>query len=215
MGWIIVAAFAVTFVVAILGITGKLRIERAFLNWLFYSMIAEIVSAGFFIFYEFHNPVPPLPLLDETVLLEYICAAHTSSGQTEYEHGGTATIKLYRTPHGIRFQIKGRRDWKHQGSQRWEFDPPFCWNSDWGCVSDENEIRFTYSVTTGDGTINGYAHGQLKVDSKGRPQFIEGSFWQLSPTMPLKGGMTFRRMKDSADRKWNKKGSSEYVSQAR
>ncbi len=52
IGWIIVAAFAVTFAITILSLIGKVQIEDAYKKKLFNALILEIVSAGFFLFYE-------------------------------------------------------------------------------------------------------------------------------------------------------------------
>lgn len=59
MGWVIVVAFAITFVVAILGICGKFKMEPVYRRRLFTALILEIVASGFFLFRHGLGQVAP------------------------------------------------------------------------------------------------------------------------------------------------------------
>ena len=56
IGWIVVVGFAATLAVTLLGLIGKVTIERRFMMPLFSAMILEIISAGFFLFYQGSEP---------------------------------------------------------------------------------------------------------------------------------------------------------------
>jgi hypothetical protein len=202
IGWVIVAAFAITFVVAILGLVGVVRIQPRFMKALFYKMILEVAAGGFFLFYTEQQPVPNAP--DLSGEWEYKCTQHGVGD----EHGGVATICRDGRPYAPGFCMAGRRDWVHtwdkQGDEARTIDPPFSWNSSWGAITEKDVIRFTYTITTQDGTINGYALGNIKY-SNGRASEFTGSYYQLPPFKPQYGGLDFRRMKDSSDRKWKPK----------
>ena len=66
IGWIVVAGFGITLIATLLGIMGLLKIEKTYLGKLFILMVVEVISAGFFLFYQEFDPPqlvfdPPIP----------------------------------------------------------------------------------------------------------------------------------------------------------
>jgi hypothetical protein len=79
--------------------------------------------------------------------------------------------------------------------------PAAFWQTDWGAITASRSLKFTYSITTKDGNIKGYASGDIQ-SSDGRPQVLIGEFWQLPPFKPLHGTMEFRRRINESDIEW-------------
>jgi hypothetical protein len=61
VGWVIVGAFAITFVVTIAALIGVVGIQPQYLSRLFTKLILEIIAAGLFLFYNMlgHSGLPP------------------------------------------------------------------------------------------------------------------------------------------------------------
>jgi len=201
-GWIVVVAFAITFIVTILALlhrVTKVTIDPKYLKWLFTKMILEIIAGGFFLFYTGVAPISDVPDISGT--WEYKCTQHGGGN----EWGGVAMIRQERTPYGLSFRISGQRDWSHYWNEKKDttekINPPFSWNTNWGWITGKDQIKFTYEITTVGGTIQGYAVGAVAFEN-GRPSSFSGSFYQLPPYQSLFGGMDFRKTKDFSDRKW-------------
>lgn len=131
---------------------------------------------------------------------EYICK---QSG-TQYSHGGISKIEQKTTPYGPQWNLQGTRKWvakKETNFKPTVVDPPFNWQTTWGAITDENLLRFTYTITTPDGTIEGYAWGVIKGE-KSKPHTIEGNFYQLPPFQPMFGTFELRRMSNDSDLRW-------------
>lgn len=215
IGSVIVVAFASTFTVVLLALVGKLNMDKEFLRLLVYKLVLEIVAGGIFLFYagiKLDSP-PPLPDFgDES--WEYRCTKYTAEPNPnddkahidpKYEHGGTATIRAFRTPYGIRVNISGHRDWVREDRNDKEvirrITPPFTWSESWGAITERNELKFTYNITLDNGVITGFANGVIKYENNA-PVAIDGRFYQMPPFKALHGGMIFRRMKSTEDRAW-------------
>lgn len=56
VGWIIVAGFAATLAITLLGLTGRISIPKLYLDRLFMALILELIGAGFFLFYSEFSP---------------------------------------------------------------------------------------------------------------------------------------------------------------
>lgn len=66
IGWVVVVAFAVTFSVTIVALTtNKLTIAPSYLKGLFVSLIIEVISASFFLFYKGIGEESSSRMLDE------------------------------------------------------------------------------------------------------------------------------------------------------
>jgi len=131
---------------------------------------------------------------------EYICQ---ESG-TQYSHGGISKIEQKMTPYGMQWYLYGTRKWVSKKETNFKpqlLNPPFNWQTSWGAITGENLLRFTYIITTPDGTIEGYAWGTIK-GGKSNPHTIEGNFYQLPPFRPMFGTVILRRMSSAEDLKW-------------
>lgn len=56
IGWIVILGFAATLTITLLGLIGKVTIRDGYMKALFSAMILEIISAGFFLFYQGSEP---------------------------------------------------------------------------------------------------------------------------------------------------------------
>ncbi len=125
---------------------------------------------------------------------------------TNYQHGGTCEISEKATPYGIEWRLSGHRRWfgASDGSGRanvTNLPTPYYWETQWGAITASRSVKFTYSITTADGTIEGYCYGDIQSVEK-RPQVIIGKFFQLPPFKPLHGVLEFRRMSTDDDMNW-------------
>src|SRR4051812_37128435 len=89
IAWIIIVAFAVTFLVTILAVCNVLTIPANFLRLLFYKLILEIVAGGFYIFYTGYSSFPTADITGEW---KYRCTQQDANPQNGYQHGGFCTI---------------------------------------------------------------------------------------------------------------------------
>ena len=85
IGWVIVLAFTVTFIVTILALCKKIEMKPSYLGMLFTKLVLEIVAAGFFIFKHGVGQVPPY---DISGVWRYTCTA----SDTGLQVGGYCTI---------------------------------------------------------------------------------------------------------------------------
>jgi|tagenome__1003787_1003787.scaffolds.fasta_scaffold20891541_3 hypothetical protein len=141
--------------------------------------------------------------LDISGRWKYRC---TEIGTPFYEWGGTVTAYERATPYGIQWSLYGQRLWESTtdatGKRMTEDLPtPYPWQTNWGVVTAEPAVRYGYIITTSEGTIEGYAYGDIE-NSTGRADRIIGKFYQLPPYKPSHGRMEFRRMVDASDTKW-------------
>jgi hypothetical protein len=82
-----------------------------------------------------------------------------------------------------------------------EFLPaPTPWDTSWGAITAKDELKYTYSITRGGKTINGFAKGHIKLDN-GTPS-IQGAYYQLPPVEPFDGYFEMRRQKTDKDLIW-------------
>ncbi|NQT12651.1 MAG: hypothetical protein HQ582_07880 [Planctomycetes bacterium] len=65
IGWVVVVAFAVTFIITMLGLVEVIKIKPQYFQPLFYKMVIEIIAAGFFLFYAAFENEPPDPYIGE------------------------------------------------------------------------------------------------------------------------------------------------------
>lgn len=194
IGWIVVVAFAITFIVTIFSLIGKISIEQKYFKFLFFKLLLEIVAAGFFLFYSGVQPLASTP--DLVGEWEYKCTQHGKG----YEHGGVCIIQKEKSSYGCRFRISGERTWhrnwssNNQSNKRIQIDPGFSWSTDWCAITGKDEIRLSYTITTNDGTIKGYGKGLIKYENGGSKAIV-GTFYQLPPYNAIHGGMEFVRKK--------------------
>ncbi len=125
---------------------------------------------------------------------------------TNYQHGGTCEVQQESTDFGIQWKLSGRRLWTGMCDpdgkcQVTTLNPPIYWETDWGIISGAASLKFTYSVGTSEGTVQGYATGAIEL-LDGHPSRIVGAFYQLPPFKPLHGSLEFRRCAGESDANW-------------
>ncbi len=132
---------------------------------------------------------------------EYRC---TVIGSPFYEWGGIATIRQEATPYGIQWKLFGQRLWDTKSDESGnrisrDLPTPVPWETNWGIVTSEPAVRYAYRITNEEGTIEGYAYGDI-AGSTGRPDQLTGKFYQLPPYKALHGRMEFRRIVNHTDK---------------
>jgi hypothetical protein len=120
-----------------------------------------------------------------------------------YQHGGTCKIDEKWTNFGVEWTLFGMRRWVNYTSldgtkHRDSIDPPFIWQTEWGAITGDHALRFTYNINTKDGIITGYGWGTVSPNS-GVAEKIDGIFYQLPPHKPLYGTIEFLKMKNPND----------------
>jgi energy-coupling factor transporter transmembrane protein EcfT len=200
IAWIIIVAFAVTFVVTILALCGVIKkIPPGFLKLLFGKMILEVIAGGFYIFY---TGLSTFPVEDISGDWKYRC---TQQG-ANYQHGGICTIEKIGAGYIPTYKITGQRLWKRKWTdadpgKKADYPKPLTWDSMWAAQTDDNSIKFTYIVHTETGIINGFTDGKLKVVN-GKAVAMFGSFYQLPPSDPMFGAIEFSRKANDKDVDW-------------
>jgi len=147
---------------------------------------------------EEHVSLPPQSrptkkrALDLSGKWEYTCTV-ISRGRPVVEWGGVATIYQEGGPFGIQWGLKGERQWQRRGDKKGPLNPPIPWSSTWGTITQDDEVRFGYQISTPKINVEGYGHGAIQPPSKsgGRPKAFIGMFYQL-PTSTY-GRLEFRR----------------------
>ncbi|MEA3188993.1 MAG: hypothetical protein QOD99_2823 [Chthoniobacter sp.] len=196
IAWIIIVAFGVTFIVTVLALCGVIEIAPGFLKLLFGKMILEIIAGGFYLFYSGLSSFPTADISGEW---KYRC---TQQG-ANYQHGGICTIEKIGGGLVPSYKITGQRLWTHKWT---DTDPgklvtytqPLTWTSEWAGQTDDNSLKFTYTVKTATAIINGFTDGKLKIE-KGKAVFIFGPFYQLPPSDPMFGAIEFGRRTNDKD----------------
>jgi hypothetical protein len=156
-----------------------------------------------------YDPLPPLlakfgintvgKATDVSGKWKYRC---TAIG-IERQWGGTCEIAQATTPYGVEWKLTGHRRWGRDANHVIKtLEPPFYWETVWGAITDKNTVRFTYSIATKSGNVEGYAYGDIKAEG-GLPKAIDGKFYQLPPFEPEHGVIEFRRMANDGDTLWN------------
>lgn len=141
--------------------------------------------------------------LDISGSWKYRC---TSIGTPFYGWGGTARIRQEVTPYGIQWKLYGQRLWETKGDESGKkttlaLPTPYAWETNWGAITPEPAVRFSYRISTNEGTIEGYAYGDIK-ETGGIPQTIMGKFYQLPPYKPIHGTLELKRMVNDSDTTW-------------
>lgn len=136
--------------------------------------------------------------IDITGRWKYQC---TAVGTDEYQWGGTCLIEQEKAPLGITWRLSGQRGWVNRGGTTQRLKPSWYWQTEWGTITDKKTIRFGYSITTDQATIQGYAYGVIK-EVDGVANAIDGKFFQLPPFVPEHGLLEFRRMRSNKDVAW-------------
>jgi hypothetical protein len=197
MGWVVVGAFAITFVVAILAICGKIQMEATYRGRLFTTLILEIVAAAFFLFRHGVGQVPPY---DISGIWRYTCTASDTSLQV----GGYCTIAKRENGGEVDWDMGGERLWKRTWTETstnfQTFDKGVPWDSRWSHILGEDQLKFRYSIRPpGENkSIEGYGEG--RIEATNRIGFaISGTFFQLPPDSPLYGTMKFERIQKRED----------------
>lgn len=159
-------------------------------------MILEVVAGGFYLFYTGFSTFPAVDISGEW---KYRCTQQDAN----YQHGGVCTITKEGAGFVPTYKITGQRYWSH----RWtETDPgkpvyypkPLTWNSEWAAQTDDNSLKFTYTVETPKGIVKGFTDGKLHVKDR-KAFFIFGSFYQLPPFDPFLGAIEFKRRENNND----------------
>ena len=137
----------------------------------------------------------PVESIDIHGRWDYVC---TAIGNPYYQHGGTAVITQENTPYGMEWKLSGHRRWYKQADSSGKVTThtlatPFYWETDWAAITDRDSMKFTYSITTNDGVVNGYAYGDIKRQN-GLPSKMEGMFYQLPPFKPLHGTLELTKV---------------------
>lgn len=196
--WVVIGAFVITFFVTILALCNKIAIPRPYLRALFVKMLLEVIAAGFFLFYTGFKKAPTVDISGEW---KYRCSAHG----TNYQHGGICTIRMKDSVFGEEWTLSGQRLWTRAWTDSKTNDtiikPSFHWSTSWGQITGDDNLKFTYTIETSEGTIQGFCTGVIRSEN-GRPNFIRGNFYQLPPYRPLFGGLEFQRMTNSTDTTW-------------
>ena len=122
------------------------------------------------------------------------------------EWGGTVEIKQETTPFEVQWKLFGQRLWEATAGvsgnkTTHQLPTPYPWETNWGTITSEPAVRFAYRIATAEGTIEGYAYGEIK-ESEEKPDVIIGKFYQLPPYKPVHGKLEFRRMLNSSDISW-------------
>lgn len=136
-------------------------------------------------------------------LWEYVCKGFDK----QLEHGGHCTIRLEESPVGVRWALDGSRCWMKELAdgeepQRKTVDPPFPWTTKSGAYVDESELLWSYTVSLGEETINGFGEGRISKFEDDTPVEITGHYYQVPPVDPLHGEVKFRRMASETDYAW-------------
>jgi hypothetical protein len=133
------------------------------------------------------DPVPPPPVPDFSGNWTYRCNAI----DVDYKHGGVCTLEAKAGEYGIGFNISGTRQWRQYSNAPVQ-NITFNWHSKWGILTDSNRFQFEYEVEKNNGIIHGFAWGDIKYEN-GKPFSLSGNFYQVPPTDPLFGFMTFTK----------------------
>ncbi len=145
-------------------------------------------AIGIFVLIYFMNPAgcpTPPPVPDFSGNWTYKCNAI----DVDYRHGGVCTMDAKLTPYGIDFGISGTRTWRQYSNAPIQ-NITFNWHSSWGILTDTNRFRFEYEVEKDNAIIHGFAWGDIQY-TNGKPCLLSGNFYQVPPTDPLFGNMTF------------------------
>jgi len=199
IAWVVIVAFALTFVVTILALCKVIKIRQGYLRLLFTKMILEVIAGGFYLFYTGLGTFPTADISGEW---KYRCTQH---GQN-YQHGGVCTITKEGAGFVPSYRITGQRLWTH----RWtdadagkivDYPSPLTWTSEWAAQTDQDSVKFIYTISTPTGTVRGFADGKLHAEG-GKVSLIFGSFYQLPPFEPLFGAIEFRPRTGDNDVAW-------------
>lgn len=130
----------------------------------------------------------------------------TVIGGPFHEWGGRVRISQETTGYGVQWKLYGQRLWEtttdDSGKQKTQQLPTsYPWETNWGVITAEPSVRFTYRISTADGTIEGYSYGEIE-ETAGVPDRIVGKFYQLPPYEPVHGRLDFRRMINASDLSW-------------
>jgi hypothetical protein len=127
---------------------------------------------------------------------KYRCAAHDIPDGKVSEWGGTCEIVEEETWDGrVGFKLNGRRQWEtmfRRGKREKKVLPnPYSWSSEWMGMTGERSLKYTYSIQTKGGNVQGYAFGDINVKRDGMT--IKGKFYQLPPFQATHGEMLLKR----------------------
>lgn len=194
--------------------TGEPSTWPAFAVWVILHPIVWLTALALvFLFYLLlrKHGFDPLPPLFARIGINTIGETTDISGKWKYrctvisvdrQWGGTCDIEQTSTPYGIGWKLHGHRRWtKNSALPTTPLAAAFYWEPQWGAITDRSTMRFTYSIATNSGNVEGYAYGDIKVVD-GAPKAIDGKFYQLPPFEPVHGIIEFRRMSNDEDTVW-------------
>ena len=97
------------------------------------------------------------------------------------EWGGVVEIDQAETDFGVEVTLTGQRHWEKDPRKK-VLANPIGWYSDWGTISHDEKIRFSYRIKSPAGNVDGFAVGSIgKLPNRRRPDTITGQFYKLPP----------------------------------
>lgn len=190
--YVLLTVFCVTAGIELASVAGKLKIDPTYQNKLFYILIVEAVASIFAFWKQLSGEKfkdPP----DVDGAWEYECIKDDET----YKHGGECKIFVRRASFGWEFSIQGKRTWmanKVDGVWNKEMlAAASSWENTWGTFTGDDSLRYAYSINTKGTLVQGYGWASIAKDAKGKPNVMEGNFFQLPPHDPFYGFQKYWR----------------------
>jgi hypothetical protein len=190
----LLVVFCVTAILELASLAGWqiIHIDPDYKLKLFTLLIAEVIASIFAFWKQLSgNQFGDPPQVEGA--WEYECIKDDET----YKHGGSCKIALKRASLGWEFTIQGKRTWmanKINGEwQRENLAAASSWENTWGTFTGNDALRYAYSINTKGNLVQGYGWATIAKDSEGRPNLMEGNFFQLPPHDPFYGFQRYWR----------------------